>query len=90
MTTRKSILTVTLALLTAFLAVTLRGQAPYEHLDLVDAKGNIRKPQDYRDRYQKLTGHSLRDCPVCRRGQMLRIETFSAGSLPRVPPMDTS
>jgi len=61
MTTRKSILTVTLALLTAFLAVTLRGQAPYEHLDLVDAKGNIRKPQDYRDRYPMLGVYTVLD-----------------------------
>ena len=61
MTIRKSILTVTLALLTAFLAVTLRGQAPYEHLDLVDAKGNIRKPQDYRGRYQVLGVYAVLD-----------------------------
>lgn len=61
MTIRKSILTVTLALLTAFLAVALRGQAPYENLDLVDAKGNIRKPQDYRDRYQILGVYTVLD-----------------------------
>jgi len=61
MTTRKSILTVTLALLTAFLVVTLRGQAPYEHLDLVDAKGNIHKPQDYRDRYPMLGVYTVLD-----------------------------
>jgi hypothetical protein len=30
-------------------------------------------PQDYRDRYQDLTGQSLRSCPVCHRGQMIRI-----------------
>ena len=61
MTTRHSILAVTLALLTALLAVTLRGQAPYENLDLVDAKGNIRKPQDYRDRYQMLGVYTVLD-----------------------------
>ena len=27
--------------------------------------------QDYRDRYQVLTGSSLRDCPVCHRGRMI-------------------
>src|SRR5215469_2418161 len=28
-------------------------------------------PEDYRDRYERLTGHSLRECPVCHRGQMI-------------------
>jgi hypothetical protein len=31
-------------------------------------------PKDYRDRYEQLTGISLRLCPVCRRGRMIRIE----------------
>ena len=31
-------------------------------------------PKDYRDRYEELTGVSLRLCPVCRRGRMIRIE----------------
>ena len=43
-------------------------------------------PLDYRDRYQLLTGNSLRDCPKCGRGHMLRIETFLPGTLPRGPP----
>jgi len=30
--------------------------------------------KDYRDRYEQLTGVSLRLCPVCRRGRMIRIE----------------
>src|SRR5580700_11061248 len=30
-------------------------------------------PKDYRDRYEALTGVSLRLCPVCRRGQMIRV-----------------
>jgi hypothetical protein len=29
--------------------------------------------QDYRDRYEALTGSSLRDCPVCHRGHMIVI-----------------
>ena len=37
------------------------------------------RPQDYRDRYEVLTGISLRACPVCRVGRMLVIE-----ELPRV------
>jgi hypothetical protein len=43
-------------------------------------------PQDYRDRYQRLTGVSLRDCPQCGRGQMLCVESFLPGALPRGPP----
>ena len=31
-------------------------------------------PKDYRDRYEELTGVSLRLCPLCRRGRMIRIE----------------
>lgn len=43
-------------------------------------------PLDYLDRYQRLTGVSLRDCPKCGRGQMVCIESFPPGSLPRGPP----
>jgi hypothetical protein len=42
--------------------------------------------EDYRDRYQRLTGVSLRDCPQCGRGQMVRIETLLPGALSRGPP----
>ena len=45
--------------------------------------------EDYRDRYERLTGHSLRECPVCHRGRMIVVK-----SLPgfRSPPtiQDTS
>jgi hypothetical protein len=43
---------------------------------------------DYRDRYEQLTGHSLRNCPHCGRGHMVCIETFLPGTLPRGPPGD--
>ena len=61
MTSRHSILAFSLALLTAFLAATLRGGAQNDKLDLVDAKGNIRKPADYRDRYQALGVYTVLD-----------------------------
>jgi hypothetical protein len=33
------------------------------------------EPQkDYRERYQELTGVSLRLCPVCHRGHMIRVD----------------
>jgi hypothetical protein len=53
MTIRYSILAFS-ALLTALPAATPQRGAQNDHLDLVDAKGNIRKPADYRDRYQAL------------------------------------
>jgi hypothetical protein len=31
-------------------------------------------PKDYRDHYERLTSISLRLCPLCRRGRMIRIE----------------
>jgi hypothetical protein len=43
-------------------------------------------PLDYLDRYQRLTGVSLRDCPQCGRGTMVCIESFLPGTLPRGPP----
>ncbi len=45
-------------------------------------------PLDYRDRYQLLTGKSLRDCPKCGHGHMVCIETFLPGAMPRGPPRD--
>jgi Putative transposase len=42
--------------------------------------------EDYRDRYQRLTGVSLRDCPACAHGHMVCIETFLPQSLLRGPP----
>jgi len=44
-------------------------------------------PQDqanYRDQYEKLTGHSLRDCPLCHRGQMVVIAVLPPSD--RAPP----
>ena len=44
---------------------------------------------DYRDHYQQLTGNSLRQCPVCRVGQMRVVEVLSGpGKHPAV--QDTS
>jgi hypothetical protein len=39
---------------------------------------------DYRDLYEKLTGKSLRDCPICHRGQMVVIVVLPASD--RAPP----
>ena len=61
MTPRKLVYIVALSLLTSTLAVKVRGVAQYDNLDLVDAKGNIRKPQGYRDRYQVLGVYAVLD-----------------------------
>ena len=37
-------------------------------------------PKDYRDRYEELTAVSLRLCPLCRQGRMIRIELLTAVS----------
>jgi hypothetical protein len=42
---------------------------------------SMTKTKDYRDRYLRLTGMSLVDCPACQRGRMVCIET-----LPPRPP----
>ena len=46
--------------------------------------------EDYRERYERLTGKSLRDCPLCGRGHMVTIETIPVGSHLPVPAPDTS
>ena len=48
------------------------------------------QPEDYRDRYKRLTGVSLWDCPLCKHGRMICIETWLPGSMPRGPPSGTS
>jgi Putative transposase len=45
--------------------------------------------KDYRDRYEALTGVSLKTCPLCRCGNMVVIETFECASS-RAPITDTS
>jgi hypothetical protein len=37
---------------------------------------------DYRDRYEALTGISLKTCPLCRCGTMVVVETFECASNP--------
>ena len=41
-------------------------------------------PRDYRDVYEALTGVSLRACPLCQHGQMVRVATLPPD--PRAPP----
>jgi len=34
-------------------------------------------PEDYRDRYEKLTGRSLRECPICHQGRMIIVKLLA-------------
>jgi len=61
MTTRHSILALSLVLLPGSLGVASSSGTQSDHLDLVDAQGNIRKPPDYRDRYQALGVYTVLD-----------------------------
>jgi hypothetical protein len=45
---------------------------------------------DYRDRYEQLTGKSLRVCPVCAQGQMVRVEALPTCPNAQVPVWDSS
>lgn len=40
---------------------------------------------DYRDRYEALTGVSLHQCPVCRRGRMITLAKISPSRAPEPP-----
>jgi len=57
-------------------------------LGMAPAQTAAAPPQDYRDRYQQLTGCSLRECPVCHQGCMRVVEALPAGHGPAV--LDTS
>jgi hypothetical protein len=49
---------------------------------------DVQLEEDYRDRFEELTGVSLVQCPACRRGQMVIVETFD-GITTRPPIHDT-
>jgi len=48
------------------------------------------RPADYRDFYQALTHQSLRLCPQCGIGAMIRIQILPAFLWPAIPPLDSS
>jgi hypothetical protein len=45
---------------------------------------------DYRDRFEQLTGKSLRECPLCGHGHMVCVETFPVAGFPHAASPDTS
>ena len=56
-----------------------------ELLNMPPPEPHCHVKKDYRDRYEELTGKSLKTCPVCHQGQMVIIEVFQAGGIP--PPI---
>jgi hypothetical protein len=42
-------------------------------------------PQDWKTKYEQLTGHSLSLCPACRTGRMLTVELLQPTTSPRLP-----
>jgi len=54
-------------------------------LGMTPPNENPAQPQpyaDYRDRYEQLTGHSLRECPVCHRGRMITVNLLAKSRSP--------
>jgi hypothetical protein len=45
-----------------------------------ETPGQAQPAPDYRDRYEELTGSSLRQCPFCHQGRMMLLETLLAVS----------
>ena len=56
-----------------------------ELLNMPPPEPHCHVKKDYRDRYEELTGKSLKTCPVCHQGQMVITEVFQAGGIP--PPI---
>jgi Putative transposase len=54
-----------------------------------ESSSDTATPEDYRDRYERLTGRSLRECPVCHRGHMIPV-TIVAEAHPSPAIQDTS
>ena len=54
-----SIAALSLLILTVYQGVTCHTQNKYDDFDLVDKAGNIRRPDDYRDRYQALGTYAV-------------------------------
>lgn len=63
--------------------------SPARHGASARTGGDAAAPADYRDRYEALTGRSLRVCPRCQDGHMLVVERLvGAPDRPRI--LDTS
>jgi len=41
-------------------------------------------PEDYRDQHERLTGSSLRECPLCYRGRMVMVEMLTPHRSPAI------
>jgi len=50
----------------------------------------VQESKDYRERYEELTGCSLRECPVCHQGRMVTVATLLPTPDRQTLIMDTS
>ncbi|CDX11376.1 transposase [Mesorhizobium plurifarium] len=55
-----------------------------------DAQAEPKVSADYRDKVEKLTGRSLRECPTCHQGLMVCVEVLEPAASRTVPFSDTS
>jgi hypothetical protein len=55
-------------------------------LEVIPPPATDERRPDYHDRFARLTGQSLRHCPVCARGRMMCIEILPHHARPRAPP----
>jgi hypothetical protein len=60
-----------------------------ELLGMTPAGSEVDPPPDYRDRFEALTGQSLRECPHCHTGIMVVIDCIARPRI-RQPVLDTS
>ena len=68
---------------------TQRPAAPGKSAAAAPLPDEATPPADYRDRYQSLTGVSLRTCPVCTEGHMIETVSWRRGCA-SPPLLDTS
>jgi hypothetical protein len=60
-------------------------------LGMPSCEASAQEPtKDYRDRYEELTGSSLRECPVCHKGRMLVVATLTPSPNRQTAITDTS
>jgi hypothetical protein len=59
-------------------------------LGMPDCPRPAEESKDYRDRYEELTGSSLRECPVCHQGRMVAVAILLPSPNRQTPITDTS
>ena len=76
MSSRISIVVLTLVILAGYQQIKSQSSSSNNGFDLVDKSGNIRKPRDYRDRYQSLGTYTVLD----PKGNQMHVTYASPGT----------